>query len=193
VKIIVKKLLLTAVFCLCVITSNAFAGIIMFDSAGWVNPSFNDSWNPGTLTGTARYYFEFSNPSVNELWLSLQFEGDVFDIGQLDSGDVNMVNPLFWLDSTSSEPNFKYVEVSGFPINSGNSPIIFDVNYKLLADPSTLNWDEGQVWGQSYAMLGTSGTNLAVSGGSTAPVPEPATMTLLGLGILGLFGLRKKS
>lgn len=192
-----KKVLLAALFCVFAITANSYASIIMFDSIGLVDPNFNNTWNPATLTGTARYYFSYDNPSVRAFWLSIQFEGDVFDLGQLDAGDVNVVNPGYWFDSITSETGFEYARAFGWPINSTQDPIVVDVNYKLLGDPNTLNWDEGQVWSQAYSMLGVGvegcGIDLAVSGGSTAPVPEPATMSLLGFGILGLFGLRKRT
>ena len=40
-------------------TASAIA--LPFDSSGWVDPSYGDSWNADTATGTARYVFYWDN------------------------------------------------------------------------------------------------------------------------------------
>jgi hypothetical protein len=189
-----KKLLLTALLCL-ILSANAHAAVFIFDAEGVVNPNFNGV-DSDPLSGIARYYFYF-DPTVNVSNLGLQFEGDVFDLGLLDSSDFTIVAPAGWSFTLDSGTDLKGLVLENLNTqgSSTNDPIIVDVNYVLNGEPSTLHWNEGQVWSQKYTMLGTRGQDIGISGGSTTPVPEPATMSMLGLGILGLVGakLRRKS
>ena len=47
------------------------------------------------------------------------------------------------------------------------------------------NWSQGQIWSQTYSSEDTGG-------GSTAVIPEPASMLLLGSGLVGLAGLCRR-
>ncbi len=198
-----KRIMFLAVCALFVCSTAAFA--LPIDCSGVVNPNYNDSWNVANASGTARYTFYFENaPGISVNRLNLRFESDVFNLGELDAGDFFVVTPGGWQATyyTTSSNGAEWYLTSGSAINASQGPIVVDVNYVLLnsnrmyaASGSGWNWDEGQAWSQSFVLTGPIDTlgDRPEGGGSTAPVPEPATMAMLGMGILGLFGLRRKA
>lgn len=201
-----KKIIVIAMCFLLAGASAAFA--LPFSSWGTVDPNFENSWDAATASGIARYYFYFDNPSVSVNMLQLRFEGDVFNLGQLDASDFSVINPGGWNTILNAESSaVEWSISSGTAIDTAQDPIILQVQYSLLNadrmfafEGTDWAWDEGQAWGQSYTLSGPLFWNsqlrnwdMPMSGGSTSPVPEPGSIALLGMGILGLFGLRKKA
>jgi hypothetical protein len=222
VKKIMKKVLFLVVAALFVFGIQHLA-LASFTSLGWVSPNFGNSFQESSATGIARYYFYWDYAPVTVNQLDLEFEGDIFDLAALDTSDFTMVIPSGWTTSIWQESPgvYHWSFSSGAGINSTEDPIILDVNYKLLSsaryyygnneaagDVNEWGWLESQgantPWSQKYELRETitipiNGTlrtvTLDSSGGSTAPIPEPASLMLLGagMGILGLLKLRKKA
>jgi hypothetical protein len=114
-------------------------------------------------------------------FLSLEFEGTVFAAVSAAYG----YDPGDWTASQiPSYGSWYTMSSAGTTVGVGESlsfMVDVDIYDAALTDASL--WREGQIWGQSWYSKDTLGGG---DGGSTEPVPEPATMLLLGTGLAGL-------
>ncbi len=148
--------------------------------------------------------------------LELFFESDIFDTSYFKTASFKAVEPQGWTFSFAHNADgsgtWLTATANGSNYATYNSaPLTIDVNYKLLsadrfafgAAPSNTAtpWDwyesqKGGSWAQEYILSRSmlfEGERWyrEHSGGSTAPVPEPATAVLFSAGILGLFYLNR--
>ena len=219
----IKKLFILSMLSLFLVipsTGFAFPTPTSFDSLGWVNPNHNDSWD-GISQGTARYSFDITTPINGINLLKLTFEADIFDITALSADDFTVINPIqsgltnTAFDTTATSVTWAYTLLDT-TVSDTNSPLIIDVDYTLLdanrylkgsniyaGDTEEWSWDEAQgknnPWSQAYTLFvgydPQSDTSRASDGGSTAPIPEPGTILLLGAGLagVGFYTRRRKS
>ncbi|BCO08343.1 hypothetical protein GF1_07190 [Desulfolithobacter dissulfuricans] len=210
-----KKMFLTSAV-LAIAGVGLVAGSAMalgFSSTGYVDPNYNDSWDSTSLTGTAlfEFYIDETWPQVNRV--TIELDDDIFT--GITASDFTVLNPSGWTTSvyTGTSGNVFDVSLAGVLATSTNDPIQITFDYTLLDEdmydnasegvPGGWDWDEGQAWGLAYTLdygfytphpLTGSPVFVALdtSGGSTAPVPEPATMLLFGTGLAGLAGVVRK-
>jgi len=112
--------------------------------------------------------------------------GDVVDFAIRNISD----NSIYSLGTDASGNNYCTLDFSGvIAANNSSNPILSSDYW------NTVNMH----WGIPTAVAGLTNTSFDVAmamgndGDGMAPVPEPASIALLGMGILGLVGLKRKA
>ncbi len=163
---------------------------------GYVNPFIGtktDNLDGTTTFSQVNYFFDViaSNVGSGINYVKLEFENDVF----FDIGTVDSTSPNDWIESSYGFNGSIYeIFNAGTTVGVGER-LIISMNDVIVHTEALLDsglWQEGQVWGQSWLAKNTMDGS---DGGSTAPVPEPGTLMLLGSGLagVGIYTRRKKS
>ncbi len=170
------------------------ASAVVIDLAGYVDPvSATITPGPGsqsTITNL-RYHLDLGAMSGGDISLiQFEFEEDIFDLSGIGNPALISTNLPGWTGSSQSGGGLTLLSftASTTPLTPGNR-FSFTLDNVLIVNAALTSpnlWDEGQIWGQSFAALGFSGQGIHFNGGSTAPVPEPGTWLLMGTGLLGL-------
>lgn len=79
-----------------------------------------------------------------------------------------------------------------FLVKTGNLGDTADYRWFLFDNNELLDWAVINLEEQGYSLLNIGQLSHIDSAGGAAPVPGPGTMILLGAGLVGLAGLRKK-
>lgn len=173
-------------------------GII--DMSASVSPNWENSWNATTSSGTALYKISIDPKSeYGANVFEVTFEDDIF--ASVGTASLMPDSPSDWV--LSMDGIHLTAESTTDVLAPGeNPPLSFLVNYALhsadqyyQASGSGWAWNEGGPWEQTVggALKNTTDlTDLAFGDTSTLHVPEPATMLLLGSGLVGLAGLGRK-
>ena len=202
------KLLILVMLGLVIVFAGTANALIInnFTSSGWVDPNYDNKWDESNLTGIARYYFFVEDTFASVTYLGLSFENDIFNTSLLTEAKFKIVNPTSgWSTIIQNQGSLAKWSLSGGStvINSLNDPIIVDVEYTLnelamyyhgnssqAGSSTTWAWNDAQgansPWSQQFTLAGIVDDDIYLSGGSTAPVPEPGTLMLLGSGLAGV-------
>ncbi len=184
-----RKVLVGGLLAIFLVAPDLFA----FPVLGYVDPGFGSGYDLGTTTaGTATYYFKnLTEVSAGKAFkIQLHFEGDVFDLAHTTPVYGSQTPGWHFTPPIHLGPNYD-IETIFDPVGivSGET-LSFQVNYTLLDDALSLDsfWNEGGYWQQKWTAKHLLGQDIVDDGGSTAPIPEPATMLLFGISLLTVAG-----
>jgi hypothetical protein len=160
----------------------------------------------GIATGTSNGYKTVSISSGYDYVVDLDFVNSTYNIYAINANS-KIITPYFAQNQGSGPWQYNAADNNDTLITNGNFSILSNLSdsdtgflgdslinpkshYALQGiDVGFLGLDQEFI---AHFTMGCGNDNL-MGEGKTAPVPEPATMTLVGLGLLGFASIRKKS
>lgn len=168
---------LLAAFILTVVSTTANATLVTFDAVGSSDVSGFVQFNDSAFLGWA----SVSNSNITDLSLSvLSYTFDLSDVVTTSSTIVDSSGtiPLIFNGSGALAYN-GLATIAFFPDGFGGTTSDGDASLALDTDGI-------------YSLSGTNWENFFAVRWEVRAVPEPTTMLLLGLGLVGLAGVRRK-
>lgn len=159
----------------------------------------------GAINGGSNGYKTVSNKFGYDYVVDLDFVGDKYNVYAINSS--SKVDTAYYASNQGSSPwQYNAANNNGLFIASGSFSIkkgLSDSDTGFLGDTTKKPNSHYALEGIDLGFLGADmdfiahftmgcGNDNLMGAGKTAPVPEPATMTLLGLGLLGFVRARKK-